>query len=266
MEPTGSQLYTQGRLQEAVKVMGEEVKRHPMDGARRGFLAELLCIAGELERADKQLDVLSTQDPSAAVGVALLRQLVRAELARQEFYKLGHVPEFLADPTPQLRAHLQAAVLLRAGDSEQAAALLSDAERDRVPVAGTCNGQRFEDFRDIDDVTASFFEVLTSTGKYYWIGFDAVESVEFHAPEHPHDLLWRRARMCVRGGPDGEVFLPAIYADPEGEGDEQMRLGRATDWRGGDGSPVRGLGQRSFLVEDGGCPIMELETLSFESS
>ena len=50
--------------------------------------------------------------------------------------------------------------------------------------------------------------MLTSTGKYYWIPMERVEMIEFHDPARPRDLLWRRAHMVVRGGPDGEVFLP----------------------------------------------------------
>jgi type VI secretion system protein ImpE len=64
--------------------------------------------------------------------------------------------------------------------------------------------------------------------------------------------------MAVRGGPDGEVFLPALYAGSHLEPDDRVRLGRMTDWRGGDGTPVRGVGQRIFLVGGEGCPILEL--------
>jgi type VI secretion system protein ImpE len=43
-----------------------------------------------------------------------------------------------------------------------------------------------------------------------------------------------------------------------------VRLGRATDWRGGDGSPVRGIGQRMFLVGNEGQSIMEFKEIAFE--
>ena len=48
-----------GRLSEAVTAALAEVKARPGDTARRLFLAELLCFAGELERADRQLDVVA---------------------------------------------------------------------------------------------------------------------------------------------------------------------------------------------------------------
>jgi protein involved in temperature-dependent protein secretion len=40
-------------------------------------------------------------------------------------------------------------------------------------------------------------------------------------------------------------------------------LGRSTDWRGGDGSPVRGIGQRTLLVDDDARPLLEIGTLRF---
>ena len=259
----GSELYTAGQLTEALDAMNEEVKRHPTDQTRRGFLAELLCISGDLERADKQLDMLGKQDPKAAIGVGILRQLVRAEQARQQFYSEGRVPELLGAPSEHLQKHLEASVLLRDGQPGQAAELLHQAEEQRRPVAGTCNGESFDDLRDLDDLTACFFEVLTNNGKYFWIPMDTVVSVEFHRPERPRDVLWRRAQLSVHDGPDGEVFFPAIYADGDDVSSDQTRLGRATDWIGGHGAPVRGVGQRTFLVGTSDRPIMELESLEF---
>src|SRR5262249_31933199 len=143
--------------------------QHPTDRGIRGFLCELLCFSGDLERADRQLDALLHQDPEVMAGIGLFRQLIRAEQARQQFYTDGRLPEFLGQPSPVLRLHLEAAVLLRDGKATEAAAVLARAEADRIRVRGTCDDHAFDDFRDLDDVTASFFEVLTSNGKYYWI-------------------------------------------------------------------------------------------------
>ena len=107
--------------------------------------------------------------------------------------------------------------------------------------------------------------VLTSTGKYYWIPMERVELIEFRPPERPRDLLWRRSHMVVRGGPDGEVFLPGLYFGSHADEDDRVRLGRYTDWRGGDGTPTRGIGQRVFLVGDSDQAILELQNISIAS-
>ena len=253
--------YEAGRLKEALRAATDEVKAKPADVSRRLFLSELLLFSGELDRADKQLDAVSQQDTKQAVGVALLRQLLRAETARRQFYSEGRLPEFLTQPTPELRLRLEASIRVREGNLKEAARLLGEAEAKRPRVQGTLDGQAFDDFRDLDDLTASFLEVLTSNGKYYWIPIESLELVEFLPCTRAHDLFWRGTHMILRGGPDGVVYLPTLYNGSEVSGDEKVRLGRATDWAGGDGSPIRGVGQRMYLAGDRDVSILELKRL-----
>jgi type VI secretion system protein ImpE len=252
-----------GRLNDALTALRAEVKQAPSDQARRAFLCELLCFTDDLERADVQLDALGGLDPQGAVTVSLFRQLLRAEQARRQFYTEGRLPEFLDEPTPVLKLHLEASIHIRDGRLQEAAQLLAQAEEQRPKLTGVCNGQAFADFRDLDDLTAPLFEVLTTTGKYFWVPMERVELLEFHAPARARDLLWRRVHMIVRGGPDGEVFLPALYAGTHLETDDRLRLGRLTDWSGGDGTPVRGKGQRTFLAGEESIAILEIKEITF---
>jgi len=52
------ELYRAGRLTDAIKALSAELRDNPTDIRRRTFLFELLCFAGEYDRADKQLEVL----------------------------------------------------------------------------------------------------------------------------------------------------------------------------------------------------------------
>jgi len=260
-----AELYRAGNLAEAIQAATDEVKRRPSDTSPRGLLAELLCFAGDFERADKQLDAISSLDPATALGVSLFRQLIRGEQARQQFYTDGRLPEFLEPPSPRLKSHLDASIRIREGRPAEAAALLDEAEQQRPELPGTCGTRPSADLRDIDDLTASFFEVITSTGKYYWVPMERVESIEFHEPARPRDLLWRRTHMIVRGGPDGEVFLPAIYAGSHTAADDRIRLGRMTEWDGGENVPIRGKGQRVFAVGEEDVSILELKQISIAS-
>ena len=255
--------FSAGRLTEAISAATAEVRSKPTDVAARLFLAEMLCFAGELERADRQLDVLVDQDTSVAVGIALFRQLIRAEQARRQFYAEGRLPEFLDNPPARLQTHLKASIALREGDGAEAARLLADAEGERPQVSGECDGPSFDDFRDLDDLTAGLFEVLTSTGKYYWIPTESVVSIELKKPQRTRDLIWRQASMSVRNGPDGEVFLPVCDCRGGEEGGDAAKLGRTTDWTGGDGAPVLGIGLRTFLVGEQDRTILEIETIQF---
>ncbi|MEE8468347.1 MAG: type VI secretion system accessory protein TagJ [Planctomycetota bacterium] len=248
-------LYKSGQLDAAIEAMNEEVRSHPADPDRRSFLCDLLCIQGNYERADVQLEAIRTQLPGALPAVALIRQLVRSEQWRQQTFVEGRVPEFLETPTENLQLHLQATISLREGDVQSAIEHLARAEELRVRVGGTWDESIFDDFRDCDDVTSSFFEVLTSTGKYYWIPMEKVETITFHSPDRPRDLLWRRVSMDVRGGPDGEVFLPTIYAPRREDAKDAEHLGRLTEWS--EELPVRGRGLRTYLVGDEAKTILE---------
>jgi len=257
----GADCFRAGKLEAALTAVTAEIRQQPTNATARGLLCELLCFAGQLERADSQLDLLMHQDPSLGVGVAIFRHLIRAEQARQDFYASGRLPEFLDQPPPAVRLLLEASICLRDQKPQDAAALLEQAEPQRQPLAGTCDGKSFTDFRDLDDLTASVLEVLTSNGKYYWVPLARVESIEFRPTSRPRDLLWRRARLIVRDGPDGEVYLPALYPGSAQATDEALRLGRATDWR--DGPPTRGVGQRTFLVGDDAVAILDMQEIAF---
>jgi type VI secretion system protein ImpE len=259
------ELFHAGKLREAIAAVVEEVRQRPTDASRRLLLAELICFTGDLERADKHLDAVGHQDPEALPWIQVFRHLIRAEEARQQHFAEGRLPEFLAPPEEVERLLLEGSIRLREGSITEAAEIFAQAEAARPRVSGSLDEQPFDDIRDLDDRTASILEVLTSSGHYYWVPLARVESIEFVSPERPRDLLWRQARLIVRGGPDGEVYIPALYAGSASRDDDAIRLGRLTDWEGGDNQqPARGLGQRIFLVGDDAIPILELGSLTFD--
>jgi type VI secretion system protein ImpE len=223
-------------------------------------------LTGAYEKADRQLDLLSTQHSKLGVAVALSRQLLRAAIARQEVFEKGRAPEVVTEPGLFVEAALKAMVELRDGRPREAAGLLAEAEEKRAHTPGRLGeeGARFEDFRDVDDLCAGFIEVMTSTGKYFWVPTEKVDFMEFEKPSRPRDIIWRQCKMEVRGGPEGVVYVPATYPTLPAEGDiDAYRLGRATDWSGGDGEPTRGIGLRLYLVGDDGMSIDELQTVQF---
>jgi type VI secretion system protein ImpE len=261
---SASDLFRDGRLSDAIATALEEVRGHPTDPGRRLFLSELLCFSGDLERADNHLDAVGQADPQIMPWIVTFRQLIRAEQSRREFFSQGRPPEFLARPEGAVKLLLEASIRIREGAFQEALLLLDQVEESRPRVSGTCDGHAFEDFRDLDDRTSCILEVFTTSGTYYWIPIAQVESMEFHEPTRARDLVWRRTHLIVRDGPDGEVYLPALYPGAADDSGDPIRLGRQTDWQGGDGKPVHGLGQRTFLVGDEARPIMELKSVAFE--
>ena len=263
---TAHECLKDGRLAEALEAAQAKVRSSPSDLEARWLLAELLVLNGEIERADQQFDTLMNLEPRAAVTAAPIRQLLRAETARRDFFSAGRVPELIDGVDDGIRARLEAFVHARAGDRAAAGAAVAAAERDRPALSGTLDDKPFGDFRDLDDITAGVFEVLTRTGKYYWIPMSRVDRVEFSPPERPLDLLWRPVRMVVRDAFDAEVHLPALYGT-EGDRDDELRLGHRTDWLGAEGEAIVGVGRRTFVV-DGEEPIdmMAIGTLTLAGS
>jgi type VI secretion system protein ImpE len=230
-----------------------------------------LAFSGNIERADVVLDACADLDPSAAIVVAEFRQLLRGETARRQLLSEGRVPEFLGEPTAAQRASLAAIVALRNGDASEATRLAAEAEAARPHPTGTLRGAAFDDMRDADDLLASCFEVITTTGKYFWIPPERVLLMEFHPAKRPRDLFWRRATMQVADGPDGDVYLPTTYPPMTPAAADAMtdalRLGRATDWhQAGDSGPTMGLGAVTILVGEEALTWLEIDKIDFKAA
>ena len=164
----------------------------------RVLLAELLLFAGNLERADVILDAASTVDPTSAIVVAEFRQLIRADIARRQLLprRPGAGIPRRSDRRPAAPA-LAALVALRADDMAEASRNAAEAEavRPRAPgdlkQAGTMRHSTTCATSTI--CCAGFFEVLTTTGKYFWIPTERVRVDRVSStPKRPRDLLWRR--------------------------------------------------------------------------
>jgi type VI secretion system protein ImpE len=256
-------LLSQNRLDEAIAAQVDVVRTKPGDAEARALLAEFLCVAGQWERADKQLDLIGTQQPGLAVGVALFRQLIRGAMARDEVFTKGAVPEMLGGATEPLQSVLSALLDLRDGSEESASAALKAAEAKRVPLSGTCDGKPFDDIRDGCDLTAGLLEVISSTGKYFWVPLDRVSELELEKPKTLRERLWRQAALSVREGPDGIVYIPALYpALPNRPLTLEAKLGRVTDWAEIGGGAIVGVGVRTFLIGEHGVTLDEMTSLA----
>ena len=260
-----SEYFEAGQLGPALDAALADVKKEPTNVRVRYFLCELLCFSGQWERADKQLDTMAQQDPANAVHATIFRQLIRGEMARQEVFNSGRAPQFVAEPSLVLTAQLQALLALREGNFEEAATKLAEAEQQREACSGVCDGAKFDDLLDADDLTASFFEVITAAGHYYWVPFDAITTVKFEPPKRPRDLIWRPAHIEPRGGEIIDGFVPALYAATCESEDDQLRLGRATHWTDQERGVTRGCGLRLFLVGEEGKSVLEINQLRFDA-
>jgi len=224
------ELYQAGKLGAAVQALGAELRDNPTDTRRRIFLFELLCFAGEYDRAEKHLDVLAESGPDAATGTLLYRAALAAERRRNQLFAKGDYPTGSAP----------------------------------APVSGTLNGQPFESIEDADPRIGARIEVYAA-GDYLWLPMAHLASVQIEAPKRLRDLLWTPA--LVRTGPElkdrelGEVLMPVLAPFSFRHSDDAVRLGRATVWEAAERGDEIPFGQKMLLVDGEEFPLLEVRTL-----
>ncbi|MGH1470076.1 MAG: type VI secretion system accessory protein TagJ [Cellvibrionaceae bacterium] len=260
--PTAKEYYLEGNLTKAVEKISEEVKNAPSSVSKRAFLIELLCFVGDWERADKQLNTLLSLDEKSALTVGTWRQLIRAAQARDDVFQRGAMPDVIELPTERIQAALKLLILDKEGNSNECESQLNTMMTFNDKNEFSINNKTVSDWRDLDDVNSNILELLGTNGKYFWVDFEQVESIEFDTPRRPLDLLWRKASIALKSGTTGEVFVPAIY--PSQKNDDALKLGRKTDWIE-ENNIVKGLGLRTWLVGDEAISLMDVESIQLLS-
>lgn len=229
------QLFQAGKLNEAIEALSAELRDNPADAQRRTFLFELLCFAGNYDRAEKHLDYLSKASADAAMGALVYRSSLHAERIRQQMFKEDKLPR---------------------------AAPVS------AEIRGTLNGKRFETLEDADPRIGARLEIFAA-GQYTWIALAQIASVRMEAPKRLRDLLWIPA--LVRTGPEfrgqelGEVLIPALCPLSYEHPDDNVRLGRATEWQELEGGEFEPVGQKLMLADDEDIPFLEIRELEIDA-
>jgi type VI secretion system protein ImpE len=258
------ELFDAGHLSAAIEQLNQELRSHPTDSHLRTFLFELLCFAGDYQRAERQLDVIGGQEAKAEVGVQVYRNVLAAESARRRLFSEGLRPNFLFDAPPYVHLHLEAVNRLRQGNPTEAVALLEQSDNSRPHLKGRVEGQPFDEFRDGDDLMAPFLEVIAHNA-YVWLPFEQIKHLTISVPKRLRDLLWIPATLESRQGPVGEVFLPVLYAGSSEHADDQVKLGRMTDWQAVADGLALGVGQHLFFIDGQDRGMLEIRDIEFEA-
>jgi type VI secretion system protein ImpE len=251
-----------GNLDAAMDAALNVVKANPTDSKARTFLFELACFAGNWDRAEKQLDVIGHQDVNAMIGSHIYRQNLKAERNRMRLSTDSLKPEFMMAPPDYVQGLLLANNRVREGNFKEAREILDQVEEERPAFACKINGEEASDFRDYNDLTSCVLEVLVKD-TYVWLPIEQVETIKFAAPKSLRDLFWIQAEIETTNGTNGEMFIPALYANSWQSDDDQVRLGRMTDWRDLGEELFVGEGLRLFWSDGKDKPILELNEIIF---
>ncbi len=230
---TAKELFQAGKLTEAVQALSAELRENPTDAKRRTFLFELLCFAGDYDRAEKHLGVLSQAGPSSEMGGLLYRGVLAAERARQETFAKR---EYTMMPPA-----------------------------DATPFTGTLNGKPFLSLSDADERIGPRIETF-SAGTYLWLPLAHIASIRIDPPRRLRDLLWLPAKVLTgpafQGTELGEILIPVLSPLSWRHPDPEVRLGRMTVWEEGEEGEEIPFGQKMLLVNGEEIPLLEVRSLT----
>ena len=234
---TAKELFQAGKLTEAVQALGAELRDNPTDAKRRTFLFELLCFAGDFDRAEKHLGMLSQGGPSSEMGALLYRGVLAAERARQETFAKR---EYTMMPPA-----------------------------DATPFTGTLNGKPFQSLSDADARIGPRIETFAA-GTYIWLPFAHIASIQIQAPRRLRDLLWLPAKVLTgpafKGTELGEILIPVLAPLSWRNEDEDVRLGRVTVWEEDENGEEVPFGQKMLLVDGEEIPLHEVRSLTITAT
>lgn len=227
-----SELYREGRLDDAIEALGASVRDNPTDAQRRTFLFELLCFAGSFDRAEKQLDALARDGQDAEMGALLYRGALHAERTRQAMFDTGGMLPASAAPGS---------------------------------VSGTLNGTPFTELEDADPRIGARLELFVA-GQYTWLPLEHVASLSMQPPRRLRDLIW--APVIVRPAENmqeleiGEVLMPVLTPDAWRHPDPLVKLGRLTEVTDLPDGRLAPVGQKLWLVDGEELPLLEVRDLT----
>ena len=233
------ELFKAGKLEAAISALNSQLRDNPAGERNRTFLFELLCFSGDYDRAEKQLGILEREGKrESALGTLLYRSAIQAERTRQEMFERKTYPHpILNGVAPHAR--------------------------------GSFNGKEFLTISDADPRIGGKLEVYAA-GDYLWIAFDNIVSLHVQAPTRLRDLLWMPAMLKtggnIRSRDLGEVMIPVIAPLSWQHPDEQVRLGRISEWCEDETGAVAPYGMKSILVDGEEIAITELRELEIDSA
>lgn len=246
----------------ALAKLTEAVRAKPADAHLRIFLAQLLCVLGQWERAHTQLNVVADLDKLAIPMRETVGHAIRCELMRQQVFAGKRSPMVFGQPEEWLAQLIESLLQAGRGDAALAAELAARAFDAAPAVAGRLDGQPFEWVADADSRLGPVLEACVN-GRYYWIPFANLSRVSFDAPQDLRDCVWMPAQLTFSNGGETVALVPTRYPGSEGSADGLICLARKTEWQAAGEDRWFGLGQRVLVTDSGETDLMAVRSLEF---
>jgi type VI secretion system protein ImpE len=251
-----------GAPKAALAALTSAVKAAPAKPQLRIFLAQLLCVLGQWERAHTQLNVAAEMDDLAGPMREMVGHALRCEKIRAAVFEGRRSPMIFGEPDAWLANLIESMLRAGAGEPELAAKLATTAFDTAPATAGTIDGEPFEWIADADSRLGPVLEAMVN-GRYYWIPFNRLARVDIEAPTDLRDVVWLPAHLRFSNGGEAIAMLPTRYPGSERSDDEQVLMARKTEWvaMDGDGTRWLGLGQRVLVTDRGEHDLLSVRAI-----
>lgn len=254
-----------GRLREALASLQGAVRKNPADVALHIFLFELHSILGEWEKALRHLQIISDLDSNSLLLAQGFRPAIQCEVLRTEVFTGKRTPLIFGEPEPWISWLVQANHLLATGQIEASQELRKKALDQAPATPGEINGESFAWIADADSRLGPVLEVILE-GKYYWVPFARISSIELESPKNLRDLIWIGAQFTWSNGGNATGLIPVRYTETERSEDSTLRLARKTEWVQKGEDLFVGIGQRMLATDQSEYPLLESRQLKFEAT
>jgi type VI secretion system protein ImpE len=253
----------EGRLDEALARLQEQVRRNPADPKLRVFLFQLLAVLGQWDRALTQLDVAGELDASTLGMVAVYRQALACEGLRAEVFAGRRTPVVFGEPSGWVALMIEALRLTALGHDRESQSVRARAFEEAPATGGVLDGQRFEWIADADPRLGPLLEMVVN-GRYYWVPFERIRRLTVEPPADLRDLVWTPVLVTWSNGGEAAGLVPTRYPGSEASEDPPIRLARRTDWQPRGEDLYLGLGQRMLATDTGEYPLLEVRAIELD--
>jgi type VI secretion system protein ImpE len=260
---TAKDLMRAGRLSEARTVLNEEVRSAPGNVGNRTLLFQVLALHGEWDKALRHLDMISTQDPSRAIGVHAYLDIITAEKERLKVMQRIQQPSVMPEPPSYFGQYLEYLDDIKDLKYDDAKNLVKKIDKARPFISGTLNSKRFEGCCDTDARLYAFLEAFVHE-RYVWIPFETIRELVIHEPKTSFDLIWVMASITTWSGLTMNCCLPVLYPESFQHANEQIKMGRLTDWVPLGGGLSKGVGQHVYQIGQEDRAILDIRETSFQ--
>ena len=239
-----------GDPQGALASLTAAVKADPSKPELRIFMAQLLCVLGQWERAHTQLNVVAELDAGTGPMREMVGHALRCELLRAAVFDGKRSPMVFGQPDEWLAQLIES--LLQAGQGGQAlSAELAQRAFDAAPATpGLINGEPFEWIADADSRLGPVLEAMIN-GRYYWVPFSRLSRVAIENPIDLRDRVWLAAELGFANGGEAVAMIPARYPGSQASADGQILMAARTEWQPLGAERFAGLGQRVLVTDHG---------------